>query len=393
MGGSDANASSLSPKNKVTGYHGIPENQYGGKIENWKSINADFHTTEDGRGEVLEIDGHPVMEQWEHPYMAELARVATSHGGRVLEVGFGLGLSATAIQKFKIDEHVIIEANAGVIERAKKWAQDKPNKVTFMHGLWQDEVAKLEDKSLDGVLYDTYPLTKEEQHTHQFDFIRQIFPKLRPGAVLTYCNLTSIGVLRGQHEWKDLWHKTQVPHLRNIGFDKMSFSTVPVNPPEACEYYSHSEALLPTCLKRKLTVPVFKKLKVVDSYARGNNYHLKVKEIVEEEKRGKFAIIGDETGFVEMSLFDDQVEFMTSRVGKGITLRNTNIRDRKGFALIVDKWGKLEPNDTLDCEPNWEVDLGAAALEKAQKGYDYYNKRKQYKPKAKADEDKEEADK
>lgn len=232
------------------GYHGIPEQQYGGNKEAWKSIDADYHQTEDGRGEVLKIDGHPVMEQWEKPYMAQLARVATQKGGVVLEVGFGLGLSATAIQKFDIKEHIIIEANEGVIQRGKEWAKTQPHKVTFMHGLWQDEVKKIEPNTIDGVLYDTYPLSKEEQHTHQFDFIRQIFPALKSGGILTYCNLTSIGVLRGEHEWEDLWKKTQVPHLENIGFSEMTYETVKVTPPEACQYYSHSEALLPTCKKK-----------------------------------------------------------------------------------------------------------------------------------------------
>ena len=30
----------------------------------------------------------------------------------------------------KIDEHVIIEANAGVIKRGEQWAKDQPNKVS-----------------------------------------------------------------------------------------------------------------------------------------------------------------------------------------------------------------------------------------------------------------------
>merc|ERR1719238_337231 len=188
---------------EVTGYHSLKENQYGGDKTQWKKINADYKDGGEGFGEVLKIDGHPVMEEWEKPYMGALAKVAASHGGVVLEVGFGLGLSATAIQSHSITEHIIIEANAGVIERGKEWAKKQPNKVTFLHGLWQDVVANLEDNSLDGVLYDTYPLNKEEQHIHQFGFIKKIYPKLKPGGILTYCNLTSIGVLKSEHaKWR-----------------------------------------------------------------------------------------------------------------------------------------------------------------------------------------------
>eukprot|EP00397_Hematodinium_sp_SG-2012_P010365 GEMP01010478.1.p1 GENE.GEMP01010478.1~~GEMP01010478.1.p1 ORF type:complete len:396 (+),score=103.05 GEMP01010478.1:47-1189(+) len=323
-----------------TGYHRIPENQYGGNKEEWKVIKADYHETDDGRGEVLEIDGHPVMEQWEKPYMEELARVATQNGGVVLEVGFGLGLSATQIQKFDIDEHIIIEANAGVIERGRKWAKEQPHKVTFMHGLWQDEIKKLQPFSIDGVLYDTYPLTKEEQHTHQFDFIRQIYPMLKPGGILTYCNLTSIGVLRGQHEWPNLWRRTQVPYLKQIGFDKVSYTTVPVAPPASCEYYSHNEALLPTCLKRKLRPATFVTLDTLTLRTRGANVHAKVVSV-----DGETCIAGDEHGTVKVLLQAEQVDFIKSNVGKVVLLRNVSVRNVEGLCIYVDKWGKIESSD------------------------------------------------
>merc|ERR1719387_3402797 len=222
----------------VTGYHNLRENQDGGE----------------GFGEVLKIDGHPVMEEWEKPYMGALAKVAASHGGVVLEVGFGLGLSATAIQSNPINEHIIIEANEGVIERGKEWAKTQPHKVTFLPGLWQEVIASLPDNYVDGILYDTYPLTKEEQHVHQFDFINQAFRVLKPGGVLTYCNLTSIGVLLGelQGDWDALWRDTQVPHLLACGFEQLYYDTFPVTPPDSCEYYGgHSHALVPTCIKTR----------------------------------------------------------------------------------------------------------------------------------------------
>lgn len=80
----------------MTGYH---ELQAGAAAERWNDEKANYTQNEgDARGEMLIIDGHPVMEQWEKPYMFKLGEVATRNGGRVLEVGFGLGLSATSIQ-------------------------------------------------------------------------------------------------------------------------------------------------------------------------------------------------------------------------------------------------------------------------------------------------------
>ena len=62
-------------------------------------------------------------------------------------------LSANAVQRYDIEEHIIIEANSDVIERGKKWADKQPHKVTFLHGLWQDKVAEIPEGALDGVLY------------------------------------------------------------------------------------------------------------------------------------------------------------------------------------------------------------------------------------------------
>ena len=204
--------------------------------------------------ERLDIDGHPVMQSWEEPYMGSLAAIATRNGGRVLEVGFGMALSATAIQSYEsVTEHCIMEANADVFEKLQKFAETAPRPVKPIGpGLWQDTLADVPDGSLDGVLYDTYPLNKEEQHTHQFEFVGRIRDKLRVGGIMTYCNLTSIGVLKGTYEnWEDLWRETQVPHLLAAGWkeNEITFETAPSNPPPECEYYSHTTALVPILTK------------------------------------------------------------------------------------------------------------------------------------------------
>ena len=86
---------------------GFPEEQ-----ADWKEAAP----TRDPHKDTLHVLGHPVMSGWERPYMRALAEIATAKGGRVLELGFGLGLSASYIQEHHPDEHVIIEMNHAIAE-------------------------------------------------------------------------------------------------------------------------------------------------------------------------------------------------------------------------------------------------------------------------------------
>ena len=102
-----------------------------------------------------------VMMLWEDSIMKASADYVCENGGDILEIGFGMGLSAEYIQANSISSHTIIENHPQVIEKAKAWAKDKPN-VTIVEGDWYDVKDSL--LTYDGVFYDTWG----DSNVHEF---------------------------------------------------------------------------------------------------------------------------------------------------------------------------------------------------------------------------------
>lgn len=107
----------------------------------------------------LVVAGQEVMQAWERPLMRALARAVTRPGGSVLEVGFGMAISAGYVQDVGAARHTIIEANPEVAEAGRRWAAERPG-VEIVEGRWQDVIGRL--ARYDGILFDTYPLTEAE---------------------------------------------------------------------------------------------------------------------------------------------------------------------------------------------------------------------------------------
>ena len=136
----------------------------------------------------LLIGGHQVMMAWEAPYMHRLVSQLLSHtSGDILEIGFGMGIAATEIQRLGVNSHTIIEPHPDVWARALAWKTARASsEITVVQDYWQNLTAR--GMKYDGIFFDTYfPSNRpEDVDRYRFQFIQaasEIF--LKPGGALT----------------------------------------------------------------------------------------------------------------------------------------------------------------------------------------------------------------
>lgn len=194
--------------------------------EAWHDSAADYRAGE------LVIEGQQVMQDWEAELMRRIAeRVAGTHGD-VLEIGFGLGLSAGFLEDQGVRSHTIVEYNAEVMEKARVWARSRHGAdIELIQGHWQSVLPELGD--FDGILWDAFPTSEEEfdQYVLRDSTVAEAFfceaaAHLRAGGLFSYYT----------NERDSLSRRHQRSLLRYFS----SFSVEVVDgliPPPDCEYW------------------------------------------------------------------------------------------------------------------------------------------------------------
>lgn len=94
-----------------------------------------------------------VMMVWETDLMKLHAYRVTQNKGHVLEIGFGMGISAQFIQDFGCSKHTIVEIHPDILIRLHAWAKDKPN-VTIIQGDWFELQDTICQQKYNGIFYD-----------------------------------------------------------------------------------------------------------------------------------------------------------------------------------------------------------------------------------------------
>ena len=157
-----------------------------------------------------------VMMDWEDDLMSASAAYVTQNGGDILEIGFGMGISANYIQSHVINSHTIVENHPAIIPKALELASDKPN-VTIVEGNWFDVKDSL--STYDGLFYDTYG-----------DECLQYFPS----------SLTQLMNHNGVATW---WNALPTPS-NVFGIDGVEYQEFSINPPKNT-YFNHTKYYLP----------------------------------------------------------------------------------------------------------------------------------------------------
>lgn len=182
----------------------------------------------------LIIAGQQVMQDWEYPLMDAMAKVVTEAHGDVLELGFGMAISATCIQKYGVRSYTIIEANDEVAKRFHEWKKQFPGRdIRLIQGRWHDVHHQLQDESFDGVFFDTVPTFEDEYLREVIDNVvmaEDFFPiaarVLRPGGIFSWYT-NEIDTLSRRHQ-----------RLIRKYFRSYEVTVAePLYPPEDCHYW------------------------------------------------------------------------------------------------------------------------------------------------------------
>lgn len=191
----------------------------------WPSSEANYERSQ------LTIQGQQVMQDWERPLMQAMAAIAAETHGDVLEIGFGLGISATCLQEIGVRSHTIVEPNAAVLRRLAEWAANYPGRaIRAIPGRWQDVTAQL--GLYDAVFFDTIPVTEEEYvESVAADVVmaEALFPTasacLKPGGVFTWYT-NEIDTFSRRHQ-----------RLAFRYFSSLALTVVKLQPPADCQYW------------------------------------------------------------------------------------------------------------------------------------------------------------
>ena len=207
-------------------------------VEDWAKSQAKYDDSQ------LIIDGQQVMQDWERPYMEAMAKVATETHGDVLEVGFGMAISASYMVAMGVKSYTVIECNEGVRKQFEQWKTKHPGKdLRLVFGKWQDVIDSL--GLFDAIFFDTYPLSENEFNEYVINsvtfaehFFEAAARHLKDGGIFTYYS-NEIDSVSRRHQ------RALFKYFKEISCSVCH----PLFPPKDCNYWWADSMIITRCVK------------------------------------------------------------------------------------------------------------------------------------------------
>ena len=134
----------------------------------------------------------------------------------ILEIGFGMGISAGYMHSHSINSHTIVENHPEIIPKAQAWASGKSN-VNIVTGSWYSVRNNL--STYDGIFYDTFG----DQDMNKFS--SSLSSLVKEGAKVTW--------------WNNELSETNFYDIPNV-----TYQTLNINPP-VNNYFNSNKYYLP----------------------------------------------------------------------------------------------------------------------------------------------------
>lgn len=192
-------------------------------------INCDIECTVNG----LYLNGLPIVEKWENAIQEQLAYLTCQASDRiVLEIGFGLGMAAQAIQSLKPRKHYIIEVHKKIAKHAIDTFNGTDSPPVVIRAAWEEILPHFRIHQFDAIIFDSYPLADmpfdggvKSTYSYVESFLVAAQDLLKPQGYLGFLDFS--GLLSDYIPFSKLIHNR---------FSSVQFVPSPISPPPGCSY-------------------------------------------------------------------------------------------------------------------------------------------------------------
>ena len=200
-----------------------------------KMLQQEYKIDQQGKEILLQDNEHQVMMEWEKPYM-EACIDKLQPKGDVLEIGFGMGYSATQIQKYKPKSHTIIEMDPMVIKRLEEWAKDYDN-IIIVEGTWQSQMKNL--GKFDEIFFDDFPL-KVSENALEKKLLVERFPMFLD--ICRYSHSKPTTKISAYIHNPEGTFKQRMDENPNYSYEEYYMD---IELPDNCNYYRDNKGIIP----------------------------------------------------------------------------------------------------------------------------------------------------